>query len=520
MLETQNGSISLKELEYLLQERLCAPSVGVVPQKISCLLKDHHVMILLHYQQPAMPYPRKVFAVIEEMLNQLQIAQKYQILTYLVVQGKYQSKTRLTSIPVPLLPAKTHPKEQTPQKFPKLLLTSVGIISTIFLSYLANRYCLFNNCALIPQANQLANQAKLMIEETPKDLAPAYQNLTQSHQLLNQIPSWSPHYREAHSLALDYQQKAQNLDNFQKALTIKDQALSLTKLPLTIPDYAKIESLWAEAIALLEHIPSEDQLYPPAQLELAQINLEKQAITSLKTAQEASQLGKARESVARSLQNWQLVAATWRTALARLSQIPQHSQIAKQAEIKQLSTIYQSRLTQAQQRSEQEALALKLYQQGQQQAKLAQNLAASKQWQTSVYHWREALNILSKISPESHIFTEAKNSVKYSQNSLSEAEAKLTLLFNLEQICTADIRICDYDVSSEIIKVQLTPIYQQQLLQVSLATNAQTNLPAQMELRQHLSGLDNIFQSISNSSGIPLEVYDSQQILIVSYLPL
>jgi len=58
------------------------------------------------------------------------------------------------------------------------------------------------------------------------------------------------------------------------------------------------------------------------------------------------------------------------------------------------------------------------------------------------------------------------------------------------------------------------------LHQVALATTAQSNAPAQMELRQHLSGLETVFQSISNNTGIPVEIYDAQQVLIVTYLPM
>jgi hypothetical protein len=71
-----------------------------------------------------------------------------------------------------------------------------------------------------------------------------------------------------------------------------------------------------------------------------------------------------------------------------------------------------------------------------------------------------------------------------------------------------------------VIKVELTPIYQERLRQVALATTAQGNAPAQMELRQHLSGLEIVFQSISNNTGIPVEIYDAQQVLIVTYLPM
>lgn len=529
MLETQNGSISLKELENLLEHRLSVNSIGIVPQKISCLVKEGNVMILLHYQQPAMPYPRKVFAVVKNSLDELLISSEYQILTYLVVQGKYQSSwqphlPKLASTSVPLLPSSTAPesviKEPIKLKLPKLLLAGIGIVTAMGLGYLANRHCLFNNCALIPQANQLARQAELIIEHTPEDLAIADQQLVQAQQLLNKIPSWSPHYREADNLAQSYQKRAQNLENFQQALTLREQALSLSDLPLTIPKCEEIESLWIEAIALMESIDSTDKLYELAQEKLPQFNLEKQAITSLKTAQEAAQLGKVRESVARSLENWQLVEATWRTALERLAQISPDSQIANQATIEQLSSIYQSRLDQAMETREQEALAFQLYEQGQAKAKLAQTQAENKQWQASVYHWREALQTLQQIPSPSFVFPEAENLVNQYQNSLQQAETKLSVALNLERICTADIKICNYNIDNNLIKIVLTPVYQQQLWQVSLAANSQSNAPAQMELRQHLSGLDSLFQNISNNTGVPVEVYDSQQVLIVSYLPL
>ena len=91
MLETRNGLVSPQELEQLLQKSLAPHNVGIVPSRITCLLRDNNLMILLHYQQPAMPYPRKLFAVVKDNLDQLLISPGYQVLMYLVVQDKYDT---------------------------------------------------------------------------------------------------------------------------------------------------------------------------------------------------------------------------------------------------------------------------------------------------------------------------------------------------------------------------------------------------------------------------------------------
>jgi hypothetical protein len=532
MLETRNGLVSTQELEQLLQQSLIPHNVGIVPRKITCLLRDHNLMILLHYQQPAMPYPRKLFAVLKDNLDKLLISPEYQVLMYLVVQDKYNNLLASTTPPVALpttpqillqtpapvtLPTQVH----HPFKLPKFALAGVGVVAAIFLVYLTGRHCLLgNNCALIPQANNLAKQAQLIVDYTPTDLTKAVTELNNAQNLLESIPSFSPHYPEAQNLVKNYQQQAQTIENILKAESITTKALSLTQLPVSIEEYQQIESLWLEAKAILETIPSQGSLANLVQPRLDEINREKTAITSLKTAQEAEQLAKVRESVARSLENWQLVLGTWRTALLRLESIPPDSKIANEVEIRQLTAIYESRLAQTNQIVQQETITASLYQQAQNQAKLAQTSINNQQWQAAVNYWRQALEIITQIPAESSMFADAQTLTSDYQQSLQQAQSQQAVALNLDQICSINIKICNYKIATSVIKVELTPIYQEQLHQVALATTAQSNAPAQMELRQHLSGLETVFQSISNNTGIPVEIYDAQQVLIVTYLPM
>lgn len=533
MLETRNGLISLSELEQFLTQSLSHHNVGVVPRKISCLVRENNLMIMLHYEQTAMPYPRKLFGVVKEHLAQLLVSSEYQVLLYLVVQDQYQTNLLPSSVKVASPPPQTLPTTPSPQlistqsikslrfpKFPKFALGGLGIVTAIFFGYLAQRHCLFSNsCALIPQANRLAKQAELIINYTPTDLSKALLELNNAQQLLQSIPSVSPHYREAQHLSQNYQQQSQAIENLLQADRIKTEALSLTQLPLNIETAQEIESLWNGAITLLANIPSDSNLTELAQARLAEFNAEKQTITSLKTAQEAAEIAKVRESVAQSLENWQLVAATWRTALERLASIPKDSKIAHEPEINQLATIYQSRLTQTLDRVQQETIATQFLQQAQEQAKLAQNNLDNKNWQTSVSYWRQAVEILNQIPQESSLFADAQILMDNYQQSLQQAQSQQAIALNLEQICSANIRICNYQIDSGVIKVELTPTYQEQLQQVALATSVQPNAPAEMELRQHLSGLEAVFQSISSNTGLPVEIYNAQQVLIVTYLP-
>lgn len=530
MLETRNGLVSPQELEQLLQKSLAPHNVGIVPCRITCLLRDNNLMILLHYQQTAMPYPRKLFAVVKDNLDQLLISPGYQVLMYLVVQDKYDtnflSSPARVKLPTPQILPATPPvtlptQARHPFKFPKFALAGVGVVAAIFLGYLTQRHCLLgNSCALIPQANNLAKQAKLIVDYTPTDLTKAVTELNNAQNLLQSIPSFSPHYPEAQNIVKNYQQQAQFLENILKADSITTKALSLNQLPVSIEQSQQIESLWLEAKAILETIPSEGNLANLVQPRLEEINREKTAITSLKNAQEAEQLAKVRESVARTLENWQLVSATWRTALSRLASIPPDSKIANEVEIRQLTAIYESRLAQTNQRVEQETTTANLYQQAKNQAKLAQTSSNNQEWQIAVNYWRQALEIIAQIPQESSLFADAQTLTSNYQQSLQQAQSQQAVALNLDQICNMNLKICNYQIASSVIKVELTPIYQERLRKVVLATTAQGNAQAQMELRQHLSGLEIVFQSISNNTGIPVEIYDAQQVLIATYLPM
>ena len=447
MLETRNGLVSPQELEQLLQKSLAPHNVGIVPRRITCLLRDNNLMILLHYHQPAMPYPRKLFAVLKDNLDQLSISPHYQVLMYLVVQDKYNSNFLASPAPVVLptqqiLPASLPTQVHHPFKFPKFVLAGVGVVAAIFLGYLTQRHCLLgNSCALIPQANNLAKQAKLIVDYTPTDLTKAVTELNNAQNLLQSIPSFSPHYPEAQNLVKNYQQQAQFIENILKAESITTEALSLTQLPVSIEQSQQIESLWLEAKAILETIPSEGNLANLVQPRLEEINREKAAITSLKTAQEAEQLAKVRESVARTLENWQLVSATWRTALSRLASIPPDSKIANEVEIRQLTAIYESRLAQTNQRVQQETTAANLYQQGENQAKLAQTSINNQEWQTAVNYWRQALEIIAQIPQESSLFADAQTLTSNYQQFLQQAQSQQAVALNLDQICNINIKV-------------------------------------------------------------------------------
>lgn len=529
MLKTQTGLITPTELENLIQTRLTLEPAAIVPQRVNCVVKEHNLLVFLHYQQPKMPYPRRVFGLLQEIAQEVQLSGEYQILMYIVVEGQYQTNLTLPEANQPQQPkplslnagveAKSSPHRRTISSKGKVAIAVGGLIALILGVYEANRRCVFSTCALIPQANQLAEKAALIVEYTPENLDKAQSQLQQSQKLLQSIPAWSPHYREAQILHQNYQAEADDLDKLTQATAMSEQAISLTLPPLSPEECQEIESLWQQAFDLLQEIPPTSAVYKLAQDHLPEIREAKTAITSLKTAQSAAELGKVRETVARSLANWQLVAATWRTAMERLDGIPPTSFLVQTSQVKQLKALYNSRLEQANQRIETEKLANQILERGKQQATMAANQTKSKQWQGATASWRQALATLAEIPDHTHAATTASNLAASYQKSLEDTQAKLKIVANLEQVCNSYIRFCDFNIGSEQITVQLTPAYQQQVWQMSSQNLGYQNAAIQTQLANHLNGLKTVLQSISDDTGLPLELYNAQKVLMASYLP-
>jgi hypothetical protein len=158
---------------------------------------------------------------------------------------------------------------------------------------------------------------------------------------------------------------------------------------------------------------------------------ERQAQGYINAAKEAALIAEARQGVAQSLPHWQLVYATWQTALNRLKQIPQGTTAYEEAQ--QLSAFYLPKMASARDRKTQEQFAANAYNQGLRLAQLAKNSQANNQWSVALTHWRNALSYINQVPRDTFYYGKAQSLVAPYTAALKQAQGQLQLAVKLQQ---------------------------------------------------------------------------------------
>lgn len=555
MIKTATGTMDLKELELILQEKLDSEPFPIVSAKISCLLREQNLLIMVQYPEPVMPYPKKIFRLLRETLASVAISQQYQVLIYLVVVGQNQSQIApfnfeslesskseaLVStseenslIEENLLPNQVISREKL-KKIPLSLLKffgiGLGLAAFLGLIYGFTRPCVLGTCELIPQAEKIANEALADLKTNPNlaQISETQQHLLKSIQILESIPSWSFSYSEVTKLKGGYQKTRNQLNQLQSAIESATQAITQQKTTnLSLQAWQKIATLWQEAITNLQKIPNDSQFFGFAQSKLKEyeknsqivaqrVKLEEEAKKMLDSAQEAAKLGELRSSVATSVSNWQQVEATWKTAIKRLKNIPQQTSVYPQGQ--ELLKQYNYHLSQAIKEKQQEQVAVNSYNIALNQAEIAKNFEDNNQWSEAVVEWEQAVNVLKNISKNSFKYSRAKPLIDSFKENLLGAEKKQQASVDIQKICFSQIVICNYSIKDQGIQIYLTPDYVKEVAQIASDAQNKKDNNTKTDLRVHLSSLDQSFQIISNNAQIPVEVYNSSNVLMVKYMP-
>lgn len=144
---------------------------------------------------------------------------------------------------------------------------------------------------IVPTARELNQQSLETIKNFQNSLAPkqAKEKLQKAVQDLNKIPFWSIHYLESQHLKSTYKVEIQHLENIEQALAKGQQAAQNSKtLPLKVEDWIETQSLWQNAIFLLEKVPEDSTAYPFAKNKLQQYRKYLVAIKGRLTTEEAA----------------------------------------------------------------------------------------------------------------------------------------------------------------------------------------------------------------------------------------
>ncbi|NEQ36328.1 MAG: hypothetical protein F6K40_08550, partial [Okeania sp. SIO3I5] len=420
----------------------------------------------------------------------------------------------------------------------EFLSASLSLAILIGCFYAITQPCVIGKCMIIPTAKELNQQSLETIKNVKNSLVPkqAQEKLETAVQDLEKIPFWSIHYLEARHLKSTYQIETEHLETIRKALRNGEQAAQNSKgLPLPTEDWVEIQSLWQEAIALLEKVPEDSRAYPFAKNKLQQyrkylvaikgrLTTEEEANQKLIAAKRAAQLAETREVIAQFPESWKNVYSNWADALEKISTIP--PQTTASLEAKNLLPQYEQKLQEAQERRVTEEIGEEAYNQAMSYSKKAEVFEKKDNWKEAAESWQKALNFAEEVPTNSSYFTSVKPLIKSYDTLLKVAQANQKLLDtlaranrDLTKTCQGKQKICEYSVTKDLITVRLTSDYVEKIKKTAKAVESSKDKKTRTELEKHLKTLQVALEAISNNAKIPLEVYNPQGLKIAAHLP-
>ncbi|MGD1806981.1 hypothetical protein ACP6PL_16300 [Dapis sp. BLCC M126] len=420
----------------------------------------------------------------------------------------------------------------------EFLSASLSLAILIGCFYAITQPCVIGKCMIIPTARELNQQSLETIKNVKNSLAPkqAQEKLETAVQDLEKIPFWSIRYLESQHLKSTYQIETQHLEIIRKALRNGQQAAQNSKgLPLPAEDWVEIQSLWQEAISLLEIVPEDSSAYPFAKNKLQQyrkylvaikgrLTTEEEANQKLVAAKQSAQLAETREVIAQFPESWKNVYSNWADALEQVSTIP--SETTAYLEAKNLLPQYEQKLQLAEERRVIEQIGEEAYNQAISYSKQAEVFERRGNWKEATEYWQKALNSAEEVPNNSSYSAKIKPLIKSYNTLLKIAAANQRLLAtlakarqDLSKTCQGKPKICQYSVTKDLITVRLNSDYVEKIKKTAKAVESSKDKKSRTELEKHLKTLQVALKAISNNAKIPLEVYNPQGLKIAAHFP-
>ena len=395
-------------------------------------------------------------------------------------------------------------------------------------SYVLSRPCVMLECKEILTAKKLQQSSPQLTRsaKSEKELTRLQQQFALASDALKIIPSWAPRHQQAEQLATSLSGQSEKIKSVIKALQAASLAEQKNQTPVnSLQELQTRQQLWRNAIAPLEAIAPDNQLYGLVQRKLSLYRLRLQTVNQqlLGEAKWLQKLTKAKsvantalslETAIKSPADLQKVQFTWQLAVNALSLIPQTSSAYQQAQ--ELLLDYKPKLATARDYSTKELLAAKAYQQALNTTNQASAQQQQNQWLAALASWEIAINAAKQIPADSFYYSQAQQLIEPLTNALRQAQQKAQVVGNLQQTrtdlvktCSSGIRICTFTIDSKGITVKISPEYQQ-ALENSLA-NANPEDPSSFAgITNHLQVLQEALGAISENANLALVVYDAQ----------
>ncbi|MEM1367785.1 MAG: hypothetical protein AAGG02_07165, partial [Cyanobacteria bacterium P01_H01_bin.15] len=522
MIQTQNGPITIEQLQDLLQEQLNQRYTESPPQ-VWCLSESEQIIVRLISSRAATSDDEPALDHLRDTLDQLALAPAYKVALYWVLDSQMPELPIIEAVPVADTPsshsgpeweayleaedlstddtlsvtgplseenAPTHiaaPPVWSQEEFvqeeratglrwqPWALGLGLGAL-LLGIGYGVTRPCVVGACEPLLTAETLADQ-NLGDYPTLEQLKQRQAQMRRLNREFAQIPQWSPVHEDAQLWREQYARQLVEIDPLIEALeagTAADDLAPDPQEPATQEVWSASQQQWETAIAALETLPPD--VYPALvrtklkeygqKLIIATTGLTAQqtALENLSAANEAAEKARTQSTVAESAEQWRQVADTWEDAIAYLEAIPRDT--TPQAEKSELLTNYLAALGEARQRYQREQQGLEIYNQAEAFAESARELASQRQWGAANAEWQKALNAIDQVPKNSYQWLEARRQRQRYDEEIAQLERDRLRDVRLEQaeidldkLCTVQIRICDYQILTEEIRVTFTNPY-------------------------------------------------------------
>jgi len=571
----------LQLLARTLQEQVLAQVPSGQVFQIRCAVNQDELMILIQHPVGLMVDIEQIFAVLEDALHSLPTYREQRVQCFLRMTGQKipYAKREITIKQKPTEDTQTQELENsaelpdsalfslatnteysfvdenlaeeeveeeifdpladapdlTTSKHKRLvippLLVGGGLLGIILLgggAYLLTRPCVMFECKEIEAAEQLKTESRQLMyrAKSENELLAVKQRLETTSNDLTIIPQWSPRYQQAEELKTNLSGQSEKISQVVTALQAGAQAEQKTQTATSsLEELQARQHLWRQAIAPLEAVNPNSELYGFIQPKLVKYRVNLQAINKQLLAQEqwlkkltaakgVASVAKKWQASAQSLRDWQKAQSTWQVAVNALIIIPSTSPAYPEAQ--KLLTEYKPQLARTRDRATIEQLAAKSYQQAVNVAKQAKAYEQSNQWQAAAAYWEQALQTAKNVSQDSLYYTQAQSLVAPYSASLQQAQAKVQqsntwqqTRLDLNKTCASEIRICTFTINNTGIIVTTTPEYEQ-TIQINLAqANPEDPNPA-IGVTNHWQVLQEALTVISENANLPLVIYDSQ----------
>jgi hypothetical protein len=90
---------------------------------------------------------------------------------------------------------------------------------------------------------------------------------------------------------------------------------------------------------------------------------------------------------------------------------------------------------------------------------------------------------------------------------------------SLKKICEGKPQVCSYKIDGSTITVKLLPDYAKTVRQTATDATKQDDNNAKVGLIRHVSSLGDALESVSNNSGLALQLYADDNKLLQKYSP-